>query len=103
MKVARGVVFGLLFSVSGFWLPLAVLVAHGQAAVEKTAAIEPQLSDVQKLSLMTIAKDVEIATLKLDAAKVALQRLIDSVVPAGYELTDKLELVKKPIEKKPQS
>jgi len=91
-----------------YWLIVVVVVVglfsvlHGQ----ETSASQkvPALTDVQKLTIQSAAKDVEIwqlraqqATSEYQKAQAALQQYVASVTPAGYQITDKLELVPVPV------
>jgi len=82
----------MLLVVVAMLLLVLSLRAHAQTAAPKP----PVLSDVQKLQILGAAKDLEIAQLKLDAARLAMQQLITAVTPAGYQITDKLELAPVP-------
>lgn len=54
----------------------------------------PTLTELQKLQVLVAAKDVEIMELRTQQARDNLQKVIALVTPAGYQLNDKLELVK---------
>ncbi len=78
-------------------------VAMDHAQTPPVAAKPPTLSEVQKLRLVTAAKDVEVWQLRrqvvdqgLQKAQAALQELIAASTPAGYKLTDGLDLVALP-------
>lgn len=58
------------------------LIVCGRLTAEAPA---PTLTDLQKLQLVNALKDVEIAQLKLQA-------VIAAVTPAGYRLTERMEL-----------
>lgn len=77
------------------YLTIALLAQAALVGLVKAQESAPSpLTDVQKLSIINAAKDVEIASLRLDAAKSAMQKLIDANVPSGYQLNEKLDLVK---------
>jgi len=85
----------------GIWLlavvlAALVLVTGGITRAQEKPAAPPTLTDVQKLQILNAVKDVEIAQLRLDAARLTMQTLLAADTPAGYQITDKLELAKLP-------
>ena len=69
------------------------LVLSIRARAQSDAQKPPSLSDVQKLQILNAAKDMEIAQLKLEAARAAMQTLVNALTPAGYQINERLELV----------
>lgn len=61
----------------------------------------PALTDVQKLQIVNTAQEIELQDLRAvqacapcQAARARMQQLLAAFTPAGYQVTDKLELVK---------
>jgi enoyl-CoA hydratase/carnithine racemase len=77
-----------------------VVLAAALAWAQEPASA-PRLSVEEKQRLLLAAKDVEIAELRLQAAREAFARLLAAAQREGYDLTQSLEYVKKePGEKK---
>ena len=66
------------------------------AKTQDAEPVAPSLTAEQKYAVALAVKDLEIAQLRAHVAQTALQQIVASVTPAGYQLTDKLELVKVP-------
>ncbi len=103
MKVMRGALFGLLFTVLGFWLPVDALVCA--RAEEKVADVVPQVSQEMKAKVADLQQQAAgyqraIAVLqeKLDAVTMEYGRTMQSLQNAqpGYELTPQLIYKAKP-------
>src|SRR5688572_8711520 len=63
----------------------------------------PPLTDLQKLQLLNLSKDVELwelrtqtAAASLERARAAFQKLVTDLTPAGYRMTEKMEFVPVP-------
>ena len=86
-----------------FAVMLAGLIGLYTASAQETAPSTPTLTEVQRLQVLNAAKDVELWQLKaqqaateFEKARVTLTKLIEAVTPTGYQLNEKLELVKLP-------
>ena len=85
------------------WIVLGVLLAALSLTVRADEPKPPRLTSEQKKDILLAVKDVELWQLKLqqaatelDKAKKALDTLVAASTPAGYQLTDRLDLVKLP-------
>jgi len=77
------------------WLVLALCVAMFAVIVAQAPDPEipkPTLTEVQKLQILNAAKDLEIAQLRLDAARAVMQTLVTALTPPGFQITSKLDL-----------
>ena len=96
MNTARGIVFGVLLSVCGFWLPLAACVVYGQekpAPVVAVAKADPVLSEIDKLKVQNVMLRIELAQRQaqqaqadFDKARGEAQTLIQGLQVPGWEL-----------------
>lgn len=84
-------------------LPFTLVLLVGQAQAPKPDAKPPALTDVQKKDILLASKDVEIWQLRMqqaasefEKAQARLTTLIKAHTPEGYQMNDKLELVKVP-------
>ena len=98
MNTARGIVFGVLLSVFGFWLPLAACVVYGQekpkpAPVVAAVKADPVLSEIDKLKVQNVMLRIELAQRQaqqaqadFDKARGEAQTLIMGLQVPGWEL-----------------
>lgn len=105
MTVFRGIFYGLLLSCL-VWIPACWLVVHAQTPLQaptSSVPTAPALTDVQKLQVQNAVQAVELwqlraqnAASEFEKAREALTKLVASVTPSGYQLSEKLELVPVP-------
>jgi len=98
VNASRGIVFGVLLSVCGFWLPLAACVAYAQekpkpAPVVAAVKADPTLTEVQKLQIQNVMLRIELAQRQaqqaqadFDKARGEAQTLIQGLQVPGYDL-----------------
>ena len=98
MNTARGIVFGVLLSVCGFWLPMAACVVYAQekplpAPVVAAVKADPVLSEINKLKVQNVMLRIELAQRQaqqaqadFDKARGEAQTLIQGLQVPGYDL-----------------
>lgn len=110
--IRKVLIFALVLTLSAVTTAQQPAPAAQQPAPSASPAIPaaqaPALTDLQKLQILNAAKDIELWQLKaqqaaseFEKARATLQQLLAAMTPAGYQINDKLELVKLPEAKKP--
>ena len=106
--IAQGV--GLAVIVLLFTVGLCRAAAQeAPAPPVKVEAVKPaDLTEVQRLYLQTLVQQVELWQLKAREAErgftdsqTALKKLLTEITPAGYQINERLELVKLPAQPQP--
>ena len=94
MKTFRGILFGVLFSVIGFWAPL-YLMAQEKPAPPKLAVtvIVPVFPELDSLKLANavlernnLALQIQQAQVELEKLNAALKTLVESHQKPGFDL-----------------
>lgn len=96
----RGILFGLLFVVLGFWGPVGVWAQEKPKAVSaaKAEAAVPVMAELDSLKLVNqilerdnLALQIRAAQAELDKLSIALSAKIAGYQKPGYDLTQNVE------------
>lgn len=93
MKTAiRGILFGVLFSVLGFWGPLALVLAQDKPVVPKPAATDtakpaPAFAALDSKDLTIALLQQELAKQAYEKAQARVQELVAKATKPGYTIT----------------
>ena len=88
MKTIRGILFGVLFSVLGCWVPLGVMLAQEKPApklvVVEAAKPVPVLSELDGLKIENALLKINKAQADLEAMKASFQSLLAALQKPDY-------------------